>query len=71
MRWAMIAGGWALMLLGGVWIFQGAGVLKGSFMTGQSRWLWIGIVCVAVGPLSLVGALRTTRRHGGSRTPRR
>ena len=47
------------MLLGGVWIFQGAGVLKGSFMTGERLWLWVGIGCVLVGLLTLVRALGT------------
>jgi hypothetical protein len=46
-----------LLVIGGVWIFQGSGLLKGSFMTGQSLWLWIGIVCAFAGVLLLVSAL--------------
>jgi hypothetical protein len=34
----MIIGGLAV-LVGGVWIGQGAGLIKGSFMTGSSVWL--------------------------------
>ena len=38
-----------LVLLGAVWILQGAGILGGSVMTGQSQWLYIGIVVAIVG----------------------
>jgi len=32
-----------------VWSLQGAGVLGGSVMSDDSRWLAIGIVTVAIG----------------------
>lgn len=38
-----------LFLVGTLWIFQGVGIVGGSFMTGQSQWLYIGIVTAAVG----------------------
>jgi hypothetical protein len=38
-----------LILLGLIWALQGAGVLKGSPMTGRAMWLGIGVVVVAVG----------------------
>jgi hypothetical protein len=38
MRWSLLVVGILLVLVGGVWIFQGIGVLKGSFMTGQALW---------------------------------
>jgi hypothetical protein len=38
-----------LMLLGAVWILQGANILAGSVMSGQSQWLYIGIVVVLAG----------------------
>ena len=38
-----------LMLLGAVWILQGANILGGSVMSGQSQWLYIGIVVALVG----------------------
>jgi hypothetical protein len=38
-----------LILLGIVWILQGANILAGSVMTGQSQWLYIGIVVALVG----------------------
>ena len=37
------------IVVGLVWILQGAGVLPGSFMTGQTMWLIIGIVVAALG----------------------
>jgi hypothetical protein len=53
--------GIALLVGGGVWILQGSGVLRGSFMTGEHVWLWIGIVCVLIGLLVLAGGLRARR----------
>lgn len=38
-----------LMLIGLVWILQGANILGGSVMSGQSQWLFIGLVLVAAG----------------------
>ena len=54
--------GIVLLLGGGVWILQGAGALRGSFMTGQSNWLWIGIGCAVAGGVTLLVTLRSTRR---------
>ena len=36
-----------LALMGGVWIGQGLGYIPGSFMTGDMKWFWIGLVLVA------------------------
>jgi len=38
-----------LILVGGVWFFQGVGVIEGSFMTGEALWAVIGVVCVVAG----------------------
>lgn len=46
-----------LALVGLVWIGQGLGFIKGSFMTGQMRWFWIGLGCLVVG-LVLAGGAR-------------
>ncbi|MFN2543900.1 MAG: hypothetical protein ABR600_04905 [Actinomycetota bacterium] len=62
MRELLLVIGAALVLVGGIWILQGADVLKGSFMTGQSRWLWIGIGSVLGGVVVLAGTLRSSRR---------
>lgn len=51
--------GAVLILLGLVWILQGSGKLGGSFMTGQSQWLYIGIVVALVG----AGTIFTTYRR--------
>ncbi len=36
-------------LAGGIWIFQGIGLLHGSFMTGEALWAWMGTVTLAGG----------------------
>lgn len=41
--------GVVLILLGGLWVLQGANIMAGSVMSGQSQWLYIGIVVVIVG----------------------
>ena len=37
-----------MALLGLVWFFQGIGVIKGSFMTGSTQWLLIGLVLIII-----------------------
>jgi hypothetical protein len=59
-RYGLLVPGVALVLLGGVWILQGLGSLKGSFMTGQPFWAWMGAVAALVGlPLIVRGARRS------------
>jgi len=41
--------GVVLVLLGAIWALQGLNVIGGSFMTGQTRWLVIGIIVAIVG----------------------
>jgi len=41
--------GIVVAVVGGVFFFQGIGVLGGSFMSGSATWLVIGLVLVAVG----------------------
>ena len=48
---SLIIGGLAV-LVGGVWIGQGSGLIKGSFMTGSRTWLAIGLLCFVVGLLT-------------------
>ena len=38
-----------LVVAGTIWVFQGLGVLPGSFMTGDLTWTWIGGAAVAAG----------------------
>ena len=40
--------GIVLLLLGALWIAQGSNLLAGSAMSGQSMWLWIGVVVVII-----------------------
>lgn len=47
-----------LGLTGLVWIFQGIGVIQGSFMTGQSMWSAIGLAAVIVAGVLLYYANR-------------
>ncbi|SDE62937.1 hypothetical protein SAMN04489747_3942 [Auraticoccus monumenti] len=54
----MLVLGAIALVIGGVWSLQGAGVLPGSFMTGDSTWLVIGLVLVVVGLVLLVLGLR-------------
>jgi len=47
-----------LLLTGAVWILQGINILPGSFMTGQIRWAYAGIITALIGGLLLWIALR-------------
>ncbi len=49
MRWTLVIVGGLLILVGGVWMLQGAGVIGGSFMSGSSLWFVIGLICVLIG----------------------
>ena len=42
-----------MVLMGLVWIGQGLGYVKGSFMTGAALWAWIG-AGAAVAGLALI-----------------
>jgi hypothetical protein len=53
------------VLVGGVWIGQGAGFIKGNFMTGSPTWLAIGLLCLVVGLFLIFLSVRP-RATGGS-----
>jgi membrane protein implicated in regulation of membrane protease activity len=55
------------ILMGLIWILQGVNILPGSFMTGDIRWAWNGIVAVVVGILLLVLVNRGVNRRGNRR----
>lgn len=38
-----------VLLIGAVFAGQGLGFIPGSFMTGDIKWFWIGLVMVLVG----------------------
>jgi hypothetical protein len=62
MRAAAIVFGILLALLGVVWIGQGLGYIKGSFMTGSAFWGIVGAICLVAGLVLIGGALRLRRR---------
>ncbi|QND52922.1 hypothetical protein HB779_14185 [Phyllobacterium sp. 628] len=45
-----------LMIAGAVWALQGLSIIGGSFMVGQTRWLYIGLVTIIIGVVVLVFA---------------
>jgi hypothetical protein len=57
MRSGLVVLGVLVLLVGLVWIGQGLGYIKGSFMTGDMKWFWIGagmvVAGVALGAFSL------------------
>jgi lipopolysaccharide export LptBFGC system permease protein LptF len=55
--------GGLLALIGLVWTLQGANLLGGSFMTGSTLWLVVGLVVLALGIALVIRGLR------GRRTP--
>ncbi|WP_404925791.1 hypothetical protein [Mesorhizobium sp. ORM16] len=48
-----------VLAVGALWSLQGIGAIGGSFMTGQSQWLTIGIIVMLVGLAELVWANRS------------
>ncbi|UVK39631.1 hypothetical protein LHFGNBLO_001022 [Mesorhizobium sp. AR10] len=48
-----------VLAIGVLWSLQGLGLVRGSFMTGQSQWLYIGIVTVLIGLAGLAWANRS------------
>jgi hypothetical protein len=57
-----------LFLWGGVWVGQGLGYIKGSFMTGDMKWFWIGVVLIAAALVLGGGAVLFRRGPRASRT---
>jgi hypothetical protein len=63
MRTAATVVGVILVLVGLLWIGQGFGLVKGSFMTGNVLWAWIGIaVALAGAVVAVLGIRRPARR---------
>lgn len=62
-RLTYVIPGVLLVLVGLIWVLQGAGVMSGSFMSGQKLWLGIGIVVGIVGlGLAYLGVAPRARR---------
>jgi hypothetical protein len=47
-----------LVIMGGIWFFQGINVLPGSFMTGQMKWAIYGGIAFVAGIVALIVANR-------------
>jgi len=57
-----------MLLTGGVWIGQGLGYIKGSFMTGDMKWFWIGVTLVVIALVLGAAAVFYRRGPSASRT---
>lgn len=64
MRTAAVVLGGILVVLGLIWVGQGLGYIKGSFMTGELVWAVIGSVLALLGVALIVGGAHGIhRRH--------
>jgi len=61
MRRMLLAIGVGLVITGGIWILQGLDALKGSFMTGNPFWAWMGALAVLLGLPAITWGLRRDR----------
>ena len=66
-RFAVIAVGVLALAMGVIFVGQGANLSPGSFMTGDSTWLIVGVILAVVGVVLLVVGLRRPKgdRLGG------
>ncbi len=55
--------GIVLCAVGGIWIAQGTGAMKGSSMTGHSQYTILGVIVALIGLLLLVWAWRVRGRR--------
>lgn len=66
LRWVQIVLclllGLALLRFGVVWTLQGLNIWRGSFMSGTTRWLVIGVVLDIAGIMLLVQSVQQFRR---------
>lgn len=62
MRTGLVVLGVIVLIAGLVWIGQGLGYIKGSFMTGDVRWFWIGVGMVILAIVLGVFSLRRQSR---------
>lgn len=62
--WIVI--GVLIMLVGVVFFFQGIGAIKGSSMTGESFWMWVGLILIIAGGVAVFRGARSGRRRSSS-----
>jgi hypothetical protein len=65
MRWILIGIGALMVLAGGIWLFQGIGILLGSVMTSQPFWAITGAIVLVIGVVLIVTGLRRGRAESG------
>jgi hypothetical protein len=65
-RWIKGIVGVVFLAFGALWMLQGLNVVQGSFMSGQTMWLVIGIVLVLLG-VCLLWSIRAGRGKVGVR----
>ncbi|PUA79754.1 hypothetical protein [Nocardioides currus] len=58
MRPLFVVLGALLVVVGGVWTFQGLGYIEGSPMTGVTTWATIGPIVAGLGVALVIVALR-------------
>lgn len=58
LRSALVSVGAVVLIVGVVFSGQGMGLIPGSFMTGDTKWLVIGLILVVVGIVLLVLGIR-------------
>jgi len=61
-RMTLITVGVIALVMGGIWTGQGLNLIPGSFMTGSTMWLSIGLILAAVGIVLIVLGLRRPGR---------
>ena len=53
--------GVVLLVVGAVWIAQGTGAMKGSFMSGHAEYTALGVVTAVIGVALIIWAARVRR----------
>ena len=67
MRFLVIGAGLVLLVLGVLWALQGVGLVGGSFMTNNTKWIYIGLITVLAALGLLPWALKLGHRAWQSR----
>ncbi|MDP9025953.1 MAG: hypothetical protein M3N46_00145 [Actinomycetota bacterium] len=58
MRATLITIGLVALAVGAVWAGQGMNLIPGSFMTGDTKWLIIGLIVAVVGIVLIIVGFR-------------